>query len=46
MRAMVEAAVTAYGGLDILHNNAAATRLAATEDRPGQRRRPGPAATR
>ena len=31
---MVEAAVTAYGGLDILHNNAAATRLAATEDRP------------
>jgi NAD(P)-dependent dehydrogenase (short-subunit alcohol dehydrogenase family) len=33
-RAMVEAAVTAYGGLDILHNNAAATRLAATEDRP------------
>jgi NAD(P)-dependent dehydrogenase (short-subunit alcohol dehydrogenase family) len=34
VRAMVEAAVTAYGGLDILHNNAAATRLAATEDRP------------
>ena len=33
-RAMVEAAVTTYGGLDILHNNAAATRLAATEDRP------------
>ena len=33
-RVMVEAAVTAYGGLDILHNNAAATRLAATEDRP------------
>ena len=33
-RAMVEVAVTAYGGLDILHNNAAATRLAATEDRP------------
>lgn len=33
-RAMVEAAVMAYGGLDILHNNAAATRLAATEDRP------------
>lgn len=34
VRAMVEAAVTAYGGLDILHNNAAATRLAATEDLP------------
>ena len=33
-RAMVEAAVTAYGGLDILHNNAAATRLAATQDGP------------
>jgi NAD(P)-dependent dehydrogenase (short-subunit alcohol dehydrogenase family) len=34
VRAMVEAAVTAYGGLDILHNNAAATRLAATADLP------------
>lgn len=34
VRTMVEAAVAAYGGLDILHNNAAATRLAATEDRP------------
>ena len=29
VRAMVEAAVTAFGGLDILHNNAAATPLAA-----------------
>ena len=34
VRAMVEAAVTAYGGLDILHNNAAATSLAATRDLP------------
>ena len=34
VRAMVEAALTAYGGLDILHNNAAATRLAAAEDLP------------
>jgi NAD(P)-dependent dehydrogenase (short-subunit alcohol dehydrogenase family) len=34
VRDMVEAAVTAYGGLDILHNNAAATRLAATADLP------------
>jgi NAD(P)-dependent dehydrogenase (short-subunit alcohol dehydrogenase family) len=34
VRAMVEAAVSAYGGLDILHNNAAATRLAATQDLP------------
>ena len=34
VRAMVEAAVTAYGGLDILHNNAAATVLAATKDMP------------
>ena len=34
VRAMVEAAVTAYGGLDILHNNAAATVLAATRDLP------------
>ena len=34
VRAMIEAAVTAYGGLDILHNNAAATRLAATRDLP------------
>ena len=32
VRTMVEAAVTAYGGLDILHNNAAATLLAATKD--------------
>ena len=28
------ASFAGYGGLDILHNNAAATRLAATEDRP------------
>ncbi len=34
VRAMVEAAVTTYGGLDILHNNAAATPLAATRDLP------------
>ena len=34
VRAMVQAAVTAYGGLDILHNNAAATILAATRDLP------------
>jgi len=34
VRAMIEAAVTAYGGLDILHNNAAATVLAATDDLP------------
>jgi NAD(P)-dependent dehydrogenase (short-subunit alcohol dehydrogenase family) len=34
VRAMVDAAVAAYGGLDILHNNAAATRLAATQDWP------------
>ncbi|MBV9380941.1 MAG: SDR family NAD(P)-dependent oxidoreductase, partial [Streptosporangiaceae bacterium] len=34
VRAMVEVAVTTYGGLDILHNNAAATRLAATGDLP------------
>jgi NAD(P)-dependent dehydrogenase (short-subunit alcohol dehydrogenase family) len=34
VRAMVRAAVTAYGGLDILHNNAAATHLAATKDLP------------
>ena len=34
VRAMVEAAVTAYGGLDVLHNNAAATHLAATDDLP------------
>jgi NAD(P)-dependent dehydrogenase (short-subunit alcohol dehydrogenase family) len=34
VRTMVEAAVSAYGGLDILHNNAAATRLAATKDLP------------
>jgi NAD(P)-dependent dehydrogenase (short-subunit alcohol dehydrogenase family) len=34
VRAMVESAVTAYGGLDVLHNNAAATILAATKDLP------------
>ena len=34
VRAMVGAAVAAYGGLDILHNNAAATALAATVDLP------------
>ena len=34
VRAMVEAAVSAYDGLDILHNNAAATDLAATKDLP------------
>jgi NAD(P)-dependent dehydrogenase (short-subunit alcohol dehydrogenase family) len=34
VRAMVRAAVAAYGGLDILHNNAAATHLAATADLP------------
>ena len=34
VRAMVDAAMAAYGGLDILHNNAAATRLAATRDGP------------
>ncbi len=34
VRAMVQAAVSAYGGLDILHNNAAATQLAATRDLP------------
>jgi NAD(P)-dependent dehydrogenase (short-subunit alcohol dehydrogenase family) len=34
VRAMVEATVTACGGLDILHNNAAATVLAATKDLP------------
>ncbi|GCB52461.1 SDR family NAD(P)-dependent oxidoreductase [Streptomyces sp. NL15-2K] len=32
VRAMVDAAVEAYGGLDILHNNAAATHLAAHQD--------------
>jgi NAD(P)-dependent dehydrogenase (short-subunit alcohol dehydrogenase family) len=32
VRAMVAAAVGAYGGLDIVHNNAAATQLAATAD--------------
>ena len=41
MRAMVEAAVTAYGGLDILHNNAAATVLAATRDLPVSAADPG-----
>ena len=40
VRAMVEAAVAAYGGLDILHNNAAATVLAATEGPAGERGRP------
>src|SRR5258705_3708398 len=34
VRAMVGAAVSTYGGLDILHNNAAATHLAATRDLP------------
>jgi NAD(P)-dependent dehydrogenase (short-subunit alcohol dehydrogenase family) len=34
VRAMVDSAVAAYGGLDILHNNAAATHLAATKDLP------------
>ena len=34
VRAMIGAAVTSYGGLDILHNNAAATHLAATRDVP------------
>jgi len=34
VRAMVDTAVAAYGGLDILHNNAAATALAATRDLP------------
>jgi NAD(P)-dependent dehydrogenase (short-subunit alcohol dehydrogenase family) len=34
VRDMVQAAVTTYGGLDILHNNAAATGLAATRDMP------------
>ncbi|MEU1519592.1 glucose 1-dehydrogenase [Streptomyces sp. NPDC005811] len=32
VRAMVAAAVDTYGGLDVLHNNAAATRLAARRD--------------
>src|ERR1700756_1363479 len=34
VREMVRAAVTAHGGLDILHNKAAATRLAATRALP------------
>lgn len=34
VRHMVQATVTTYGGLDILHNNAAATLLAATRDAP------------
>jgi NAD(P)-dependent dehydrogenase (short-subunit alcohol dehydrogenase family) len=34
VRDMVQVAVTTYGGLDILHNNAAATGLAATRDVP------------
>ncbi|EFH29101.1 MULTISPECIES: SDR family NAD(P)-dependent oxidoreductase, partial [Streptomyces] len=32
VRAMVAAAVETYGGLDVLHNNAAATHLAARQD--------------
>jgi NAD(P)-dependent dehydrogenase (short-subunit alcohol dehydrogenase family) len=32
VRAMIQATVSAYGGVDILHNNAAATQLAATAD--------------
>ncbi|WP_433472309.1 SDR family NAD(P)-dependent oxidoreductase [Spirillospora sp. CA-142024] len=32
VRAMVETTVDAYGGIDVLHNNAAATHLAATRD--------------
>lgn len=34
VRAMVASAVEAFGGLDILHNNAAATHLAARQDLP------------
>ncbi|MGP3924631.1 SDR family NAD(P)-dependent oxidoreductase [Streptomyces sp. 8N616] len=34
VRAMVQTTVDSYGGLDILHNNAAATRLAARSDLP------------
>jgi NAD(P)-dependent dehydrogenase (short-subunit alcohol dehydrogenase family) len=41
VRAMVEAAVKTYGGLGILHNNAAATRLAATQDLPVSTADPG-----
>ncbi len=41
VRAMVETAVTRYGGLDVLHNNAAATRLAATADLPVSAADPG-----
>jgi NAD(P)-dependent dehydrogenase (short-subunit alcohol dehydrogenase family) len=41
VRDMVRAAVTSYGGLDILHNNAAATRLAATRDLPVAAADPG-----
>jgi NAD(P)-dependent dehydrogenase (short-subunit alcohol dehydrogenase family) len=41
VRAMVEVAVTRYGGLDVLHNNAAATRLAATADLPVSAADPG-----
>ena len=33
--------MTAYGGLDILHNNAAATVLAATKDLPVSAADPG-----
>jgi NAD(P)-dependent dehydrogenase (short-subunit alcohol dehydrogenase family) len=41
VRAMIEAAVATYGGLDILHNNAAATHLAATKDLPVSAADPG-----
>ena len=41
VRAMVRAAVAGYGGLDTLHNNAAATRLAATQDLPVSAADPG-----
>jgi NAD(P)-dependent dehydrogenase (short-subunit alcohol dehydrogenase family) len=41
VRAMVRTAVASYGGLDILHNNAAATRLAATRDLPVSAADPG-----
>ena len=41
VRAMVEAAVTAYGGLDILHNNAAATQPGRHEGPAGERGGPG-----
>jgi NAD(P)-dependent dehydrogenase (short-subunit alcohol dehydrogenase family) len=41
VQAMVRTAVASYGGLDILHNNAAATRLAATRDVPVSAADPG-----